>query len=467
MNEYYQGFSTLQEEITHLPLEVTGEMPDWLQGTLVRNGPAKFHMGEEKLHHWFDGYAMLHGFKIDGTQVFYTNSFVKSDAYQQGIKNQKICFPEFSTNPKKYFLKKLLRLANPLITDNTNVNIAHATQQHIAMTETSRCIQYDPNTLETLGHFEYLDNLTAHLSTAHPLYDYASKETYNLAIQLGRNSYYHFYKIPPNSHARELIISIPVKNPAYIHSFAMTENYLILVEPPFRMSPLKFLFSTKPFIENYHWDTKEGTRITVIDKHNGNLIFQDFTDPFFMFHQINAFEAHQNIYIDLSTYADSSIIQSLYLKNLAQQVPNIGKPERLCIDLTHKKITREKLCDCYVELPRINEKMHSGRLYQYTYAASALRQGDFLNQLVKIDVTEGSHKVWARPYCYPGEPVFVKNTADNIEDSGIVLSVVLDAEEKNSFLLVLDAGSFQELARCSIPHVIPFGFHGEFYTPLM
>jgi carotenoid cleavage dioxygenase-like enzyme len=49
------------------------------------------------------------------------------------------------------------------------------------------------------------------------------------------------------------------------------------------------------------------------------------------------------------------------------------------------------------------------------------------------------------------------------EDDGVVLSVVLDAIAQRSYLLVLDAGSFEELARAEAPQRIPFGFHGQFF----
>ena len=44
----------------------------------------------------------------------------------------------------------------------------------------------------------------------------------------------------------------------------------------------------------------------------------------------------------------------------------------------------------------------------------------------------------------------------------MILSVVLDTRAGRSFLLVLDAGSFGELARAEAPHHIPFGFHGQY-----
>ena len=44
----------------------------------------------------------------------------------------------------------------------------------------------------------------------------------------------------------------------------------------------------------------------------------------------------------------------------------------------------------------------------------------------------------------------------------MLLSVVLDADAGRSGLLVLDAATFEEIARADVPHAIPFGFHGQF-----
>jgi carotenoid cleavage dioxygenase-like enzyme len=49
------------------------------------------------------------------------------------------------------------------------------------------------------------------------------------------------------------------------------------------------------------------------------------------------------------------------------------------------------------------------------------------------------------------------------EDDGVLLSVVLDAGQRRSFLLVLDAANLEERARAAVPHHIPFGFHGNHF----
>ena len=62
--------------------------------------------------------------------------------------------------------------------------------------------------------------------------------------------------------------------------------------------------------------------------------------------------------------------------------------------------------------------------------------------------------------------MFVAEPGADAEDAGVLLSIVLDGERGNSFLLVLDARDLGELARVEVPHHIPFGFHGQFARAL-
>ena len=47
------------------------------------------------------------------------------------------------------------------------------------------------------------------------------------------------------------------------------------------------------------------------------------------------------------------------------------------------------------------------------------------------------------------------------EDDGAVLAMVTGADG-GSFLLILDAASFEEVARVTMPIGLPYGFHGAF-----
>jgi carotenoid cleavage dioxygenase-like enzyme len=247
-----------------------------------------------------------------------------------------------------------------------------------------------------------------------------------------------------------------------MHAFGMSGRHLILAEYPLRVNPLKLAFSGKPFIQNYVWKPRESTKFQVIDRETGALRGTYETEAFFCFHHVNAFEraGGNELVVDLIAYDDPSIIDALYLE--ADQVRGpIPSTElrRYVIDLDGGGVSVEKLAED-VELPRIDYGRHNARPYRYVYCSRSTDK--WFDQLVKVDVGGGGEAVWAAPGCHPGEPIFVREPGTEDEDAGVVLSVVLDAAAGRSFLLILDARSFEELGRAEAPHHIPFGFHGQF-----
>ena len=84
--DYTYGFKSQENERSEVRLDITGQLPDWLQGTLIRTSPSKFEVGKDTYKHWFDGLAMLHKFEIRAQQVFYSCKFLASEAYTQAMK---------------------------------------------------------------------------------------------------------------------------------------------------------------------------------------------------------------------------------------------------------------------------------------------------------------------------------------------------------------------------------------------
>ena len=82
---------------------------------------------------------------------------------------------------------------------------------------------------------------------------------------------------------------------------------------------------------------------------------------------------------------------------------------------------------------------------------------------MKIDLSDGSTRTWHDPGTTRAKGVFVGRPGRSDEDDGVILSVVLDAEQGTSYLLVLDARTFTEVARAGLPHPVLFGYHGQFY----
>ena len=92
--------------------------------------------------------------------------------------------------------------------------------------------------------------------------------------------------------------------------------------------------------------------------------------------------------------------------------------------------------------------------------------GHFLDQLVKLDTVTKLKKTWYEYGCFPSEPVFIERPGAKDEDDGVIVSGVVGTGDRQSFLLVLDAASFTELARATIPYRLPQSLHGNFFPDL-
>ena len=463
--KYALGFTSLEQEVTLDSIEIVGICPDWLTGSLLRAGPAKFEVGEHQIEHWFDGFAMLHKFSFTHGKVSYANKFLQTNFYRNALKQGSVKTRGFATDPCKSIFKRFTSLFSPNSYDNGNVNVTLLANKFLALTETPLAVEFDANTLETFGIFDFHDAIGTHTTTAHPHIDFTTGESFNYSLSFGRNSLYQIYRIPRNSSERACIAKIPVSLPSYIHSFAITEHYIMLVAYPLQVNPLHLLFSSKSFIENFKWLPENGTRVFVVSRADGSV--REFTaPPIFCFHHVNAYEQGQEIILDLVSYKDASIIKALYLdvlrNNFAEKF-SLSRLERISINLANGAVTSKILSSISPELPRINYARNNMKPYTYAYAVGQDRD-EFLNKLLKINVNTGDALVWQEEGCYPSEPVFVEKPGASSEDEGVILSVVLDTKNQNSFLLMLDAQTFTPLGRAIIPHHIPFGFHGNHYN---
>jgi len=458
---YRAGYETLESEIELDSLPVEGSIPEWLSGTLLRNGPAKFEVGEQPLRHWFDGLAMLHRFSFDAGRVSYANRFLRSDAYREAEKGR-IAYSEFATDPCRSLFKRAATMFKPQLTDNCNVNLTRLGDEYIAMTETPLPVAFDPETLDSLGVAFTPPGLHA---TAHPHHDPERGEMIAYVTHFGPRCEYRLFAQRDRNRQRR-IASSRVREPSYMHSFALTERYAVLVAFPFVVNPLRLATGTRPFIENYEWRPERGTRVLVFNREDGELQGEYEAEPCFSFHHVNAFERGSELVVDMAAYEDASIVDSFYLDRVRNGPPAaIPRLLRYRVALTDSRVSEEELSDAFIELPRIDYRERNGNPYRYVYGIGSHPEDGEPDQLVKIDVESGEALNWFEPGSYPGEPVFVPSPkGSRAEDDGVLLSVVLDSRDARSYLLVLDAAGLSELGRAGVPHHIPFGFHGQYFS---
>lgn len=117
----------------------------------------------------------------------------------------------------------------------------------------------------------------------------------------------------------------------------------------------------------------------------------------------------------------------------------------------------------------INYRRNNGRPYKYVYGVTYFK---LPFAVVKMNVMQTNGPVLKMVYdganadlLMPSEPVFVERTPgrdESDEDDGVLLVMVL-SKMNNDFLSVIDAKTFEELARFEIVGVkFAFSFHGFF-----
>ena len=456
---YTAGLRSLDAETQVDELPLSGALPPWLQGSLIRTGPALWEVGEQTMNHWFDGFAMLHRFGIADGKVSYANRFLQSKAYRAAEETGEITYHEFATDPCRNLFQRVFSLFSPKISDNANVNLTQLGERFITMTETPIPVEFDGETLETAGVAYEVPGM---LTTAHPHLDRATGGMLNYAAKVGARNSYRFFLLRPDQQAPALLGKLPVKEPAYMHSFGLTERWFVLAEFPYVVNPISIPLSGRPYIENYRWKPELGTRFTLIDRSTGEGHGPFETGPWFGFHHVNAYEEGEDVVVDVCVFADAQIVEDFYLERLRAGKP-VAKPElrRFRISPESSAVASDKLVDEPLDLPRINYGRCSERSYRYTWGVG-LGDSGWFDSIVKADVEERTTQTWSEDGCYPGEPVFVPAPGDAAEDEGVLLSVVFNGEAGNSFMLVLDARDLSEVARAEAPHHIPFGFHGQF-----
>ncbi len=459
------AFESQPDMPTRTELPVSGELPTWLTGQLLRNGPGAWEFDGKAVNHWFDGMALVHSFEIEDGRVHYMNRFVESRAYRSFRDSGELKFSEFASDPCRTRFQRIQSMFRPQITDNPAINAYKFGEHYIAMSETPMAIEFDPATLETLG--VAYDN-PGMFATAHPHLDPERGEMINLSCKLGARSSQSFFRLSPKDLDAKRIAKLSRREPTYQHSFGMTDRWLIFTEFQFRVNPLDILRSGRPFIENFTWHPEDATRIVLIDRATGEIGGEWEAEPGFCFHHCNAFEDGDDVVFDLCRFDDPSIIQNLYLEDVKKGEiwsDSSAYLHRYRLRPGLKKAVEHRVSEAPMELPRINYQANNCKPYRWAYGIG-VGENQAFDRLVKIDVETGESIEWFEPDCLAGEPVFVNDPEGTAEDDGVLLSLVLDGKAGRSILLVLDAHDMSEVARAEISRPVPPGFHGNFSRAL-
>lgn len=446
-----------------LPTSVEGKLPDWLRGDLLRTAPALFDAGGFRAAHLFDGLGLIYGFSLTAEGVGFRQRLLDCHVARD-MARERPQIASFGTPTQRSLLRRLLQPIPP-ISDNANVNIVPWQGAWLAMTETPYQHVIDASTLASRGHYAYEDNLPRSLAmTAHPHFDFEQRALVNVGMSFGPKNELWVFRQHEQSKQRQLEGKLALKRVPYVHSFGLTARHALIIDHPFRLNPMKLLFSNRPFIAPFAWQPGQGTRLHRLDRARGT--WSEFqTEALFCFHTVNMFEDGDDTVLDMVAFDDPGIVQALGREALARALPSLTARfvrVRMRPGKTHADL--EPLASQGFEFPIIPYRRHNGQRYQTVWGARVqpAASGEPTSELVRIDLERDQTASFSEPGMSYGEPVFVPRPDSAGSDDGVLLAVGSHAREERSTLAVLRADTLEPLARVQVALSIPLGFHGTF-----
>jgi carotenoid cleavage dioxygenase-like enzyme len=472
-HSWQAGFRTQREEVDDAALPVEGDLPDWLAGRFVVNGPGQFEVGDTALAHWFDALAMLRGFRVDGADdaVRYTNRFVRSEDFRVAREAGRVRRSLPGTPADGSAFSRLARSLTGALQDNPSIGVLRREGSLYAVTESPVGVEVDPETLETVGRRDLAAGLDCDATLGHTHVEDGVQ--WGIGVGFGPDSAYTLFRRPDGGPATPVSRLVFDHHPPYVHAFALTERYAVVPEAPFGVD-FRRLLATTPLGGTFVGAVRERSappRFHVLDRESGERAAAVEADPFLVYHFANAYEVGEPgpdgrptaVVVDCVRFDDERAITDLTVANLASEAPALPRGDfvRFRLPLDGGEAERELLHRGPVEFPTVNYA-YNAREYRYAYLA-ATDDGSLPTAVAKVDLDGPTTTRWSRPDLHPGEAVFVPAPGPAGEDDGVLLSLALDAAGDRSVLLCLDAATLTERARAPLPHRLPYGFHGQFY----
>jgi carotenoid cleavage dioxygenase len=435
-NPYLSGnFAPVDTEISKVRLPIEGSIPSDLQGTLLRNGPNPI-AADPADYHWFLGDGMVHAIELRDGEARYRNRWVRTDKAARLLGEEPIAAQPPDVNP------------TPGIA-NTSI-VSHA-GSILALCEAYLPTAFDTN-LKTSGRYDFEGALRSPM-TAHPKLDPVTGEMLFFGYDVFGPPYLRFHVADRHGKlVRSKEIEIP--GPSMMHDFAITERHVVFLD-----LPVVYDFSLagqRPFYAQ--WTPGYGARVGVMPRDANKAPRWFDVDLCYVFHTVNAYDEGDTVVLDIVRH------EQMFKDDIYGIADGTGTLERWTIDLGKGRVRGQQIDDRTQEFPRVDPRV-LGRRHRYAYTART-RVRDFVDPfgtLLQHDLKAGTTTA-ARlgPARQAGEGVFVPVSTQADEAEGWVLSVVHNALEDRSDLVILDASNFatKPVASVALPQRIPFGFHG-------
>lgn len=459
-------------------LEVEGTVPPEIAGTFFQVSPDSYYPPMLGKDIFFNGDGLVSAFRFDKGHVSLRRRYVHTDRLAAQWRERRS-------------LNGIYRNAytnDPLAAENNttaNTTVLYHGGVLLAMKEDALPYALDPETLETLGVWDFNGQITSATFTAHPKIDPDNGDLLCFAYEAkgdGTPDIAYFEIDATGRLKKEIWFKGPYA--AMIHDFAITARHVVFPLIPLTVDVERM----KAGGQHFQWQPDLPQLFGVMPRDGGAEDVMWFEGPKngFQGHTLNSYEEDGFLQVDMPVttgnvfyffpQADGSVpLPETLSSQLMRWSFNLNGPGDSGTGDT--ALQPRPITSFPCEFPRCDERF-AGKPYEHGFVLAfdptlpfdeslGERPFQFFNQLAHVNVKTGATDAW-----YPGnaqcfqEPIFVPRSADAPEGDGYVIALLNHLSGDNTELVVLDSLKMAAgpVARIKIPFRLRMSLHGN-WTP--
>ncbi|KAK1751474.1 putative carotenoid cleavage dioxygenase [Echria macrotheca] len=462
-------------------LEVTGSIPGDIDGTFFRVQPDhRFPpLYESDIH--FNGDGNVTAIRISGGRAHFKQRYVHTDRYEHETRHGKALFGKYR-NP--YTDNEAV---NGVIRTAANTNIFFWRGMLLATKEDGPAYAMEPETLETIGRYDFEGQVLSPTMTAHPKFDPKTGEMICYGYEAGGDG---------NDGSRDIVVytinqdGVKTEECWYkapfcgiIHDCGISDNWVVLPMTPLKCDPDRL----KNGENHWAWDPNEDQWYGLVPRRGGK------PDDIRWFRSTNAFQGHTvscyetpdgKVVFDL-TIADGNVF--FWWPSVDTPAGSVAKRNKLQNSTTRWVIDPQAPDNSWIdpveerkefsgEFSRIDDRfttMKYNHYWQavidgskpYDFAKCGSPAGGLFNTLGHFtwDNSE-TETFWAGPCATFQEPAFIPRAGSTEEGDGYLVALLNHLDELRNDVCIFDARKIAQgpVAVIHLPFKLRLGLHGNF-----
>jgi carotenoid cleavage dioxygenase-like enzyme len=471
-NMYLQGnYAPVLEEHVHVPVQ--GSLPADLDGLFIRNGPNNA-LPTKKRYHWFDGDGMIHSLRIKDGKVVYNNQYIPTPKYMLETKVGKEIFVRLGEVTGISGLLKVLFVGPNVVRnvglDKLTVGPANThtflyNHKFYASVESSLPFEV---VLDSNGVIQYAVGydsfnhtlnypVSAHAKidprTDHLLFHSYSPDPELLAqdgpMKVGEHD--------PLTNKLVLYQGVGMNHSSFAHDMVFTKHYMIIVDGSLHFNAAKiFQFGASIF----DWNDAHTMKLGLVSRSTGSIDWYDTGKALALVHTLTAWEEDDGTVVIWAPVSDKVDIgltgdhRNLFYMTEFRIAPVTGVVTTTLVSTQHN-----------VEFPRMRDDC-LGKACRYGYAAwmnSQANSAESFQGWIGFDLYDKKivQEVLFGDDEYGGETVVIPKP-NSTESNQVYLGAFVHNERENvDYFKLYDGETAELVARLTLPHRVPYGFHGQ------